>query len=282
MSAAVPSIFAGMCDDAAIFPPGNLPLHDALPAHSRHKQSAHAPLVGSFVLSANGLARFATLVADADSDVGLSLTTPLPAAPAAVDAASRISRAKLDALEVALPDDFPVDQVLPQARMASQERDLPVYVELPRDQRRAGLITALAGTEVRVKLRTGGVRAELYPDELELAAAIVALVAARVPFKATAGLHHAVRNTDPDTNFEQHGFLNLLAATDEALRGADREAVAAVLAVRDGRELAERVHRLEPDVRRAFGSFGTCSIHDPVTELVALGLLDHDLMKDLA
>ena len=49
----------------------------------------------------------------------------------------------------------------------------------------------------------------------------VACLSAGVAFKATAGLHHAVRNTDPATGFEQHGFLNLLAAVDAAHRGAD-------------------------------------------------------------
>jgi len=31
-----------------------------------------------------------------------------------------------------------------------------------------------------------------------------------VLFKSTAGLHHAPRNADPPTGFEQHGFRNLL------------------------------------------------------------------------
>ena len=107
-------------------------------------------------------------------------------------------------------------------------------------------------------------------------AAVVALVRAGVAFKATAGLHHAVRNTDPGTGFEQHGFLNLLVATDEALAGADVAQVHARLAARDGTRLAERVAALSAAARESFRSFGTCSIADPVTELAELGLLTPD------
>jgi hypothetical protein len=141
------------------------------------------------------------------------------------------------------------------------------------------LVAALAG-RYRAKFRTGGVRAELYPDAAELAGAVQAAVAAGVPFKATAGLHHAVRNTDPATGFEQHGFLNLLLAAATAdPAGSTRDAVAAVLAERDGVVLADRVRALGPQglaaARARFSSFGTCSITEPLDELVALGVLAH-------
>lgn len=155
--------------------------------------------------------------------------------------------------------------------------DLEVYVELPRDGRRPALLAALVSTPYHAKLRTGGVRADLYPDEHELAAAVVACVSAGVAFKATAGLHHAVRNTDPTTGFEQHGFLNVLAAVDAAQRGAAIGEVAALLAERDAHAVAATVAGLDEragQVRDAFRSFGTCSIDDPRDELTALGLLD--------
>lgn len=158
---------------------------------------------------------------------------------------------------------------------------MTVAVEVPRDDRRADVVAALAGTRHTAKFRTGGVRADLYPDEAELAAAVAAVVRAGVPFKATAGLHHALRNTDPDTGFEQHGFLNLLTATDAALRGAEETELATLLAERDPATVTERVRHLDPRVREAFRSFGTCSIADPTTEMVDLGLLDPDLTKDL-
>jgi hypothetical protein len=102
-------------------------------------------------------------------------------------------------------------------------------------------------------------------------------VGAGVPYKATAGLHHAVRNTDPDTGFEQHGFLNLLLATDAALRGADESDLVPILADRDGSALAERVTALTDDrvaaTRATFRSFGTCSVDEPLTEMIDLGLV---------
>ncbi len=170
---------------------------------------------------------------------------------------------------------------LAQAR--SGVANVPVYVEVPRDDRRTDVVAALAGYGYRAKFRTGGVRAELYPDEAELAAAVRAVTAARVPFKATAGLHHAVRNTDPETGFEQHGFLNLLLATDAALGGADEADVAAVLAERDAGTVATGVRDLGPRrtaaAREAFVSFGTCSITEPLAELVDLGLVDGSVVR---
>lgn len=120
-------------------------------------------------------------------------------------------------------------------------------------------------------------KAHLYPSPDELAAGIAAVVDAGVPFKATAGLHHPVRNTDPETGFHQHGFLNLLLATDAALAGRPVAELAAVLADRDAPSVASRVAGLGATrtaaVRAAFLSFGTCGITDPLSELADLGLL---------
>jgi len=46
----LPASWSGLIDDAAIFPPGNAPLADALAAHVAHRESRYADLVGAFVL----------------------------------------------------------------------------------------------------------------------------------------------------------------------------------------------------------------------------------------
>jgi len=157
--------------------------------------------------------------------------------------------------------------------VGSRPDDARTFVELPRDERRHPLVTALVGRGLAAKLRTGGLTADLYPDEHELAEAIVALVQRAVPFKMTAGLHHAVRNTDPSTGFEQHGFLNVLVATGAARAGATDRDVARLLAERDPERVLAGVPDLDASVRASFRSFGTCSITEPVDELRALGLL---------
>jgi hypothetical protein len=273
-------LLAGLCDDAALFPPGNLPLVEAVPAHVEHLASGHRGLVGPFVVSAADVPALGALLGSAEAgSFEVAVTVPEPSGlAAALSAAAGVPQVRVVAVEVAVPIGVDPAQVVPDLDSAVTDRpDLEAYVELPRDDRRPALLAALAATRYHAKLRTGGVRADLYPDEDELAAAVHACVTAGVAFKATAGLHHAVRNTDRTTGFEQHGFLNLLVAVDAAQRGADHGEVAALLAQRDAAAVAARVAALDGragPVRDAFHSFGTCSIDDPRTELTALGLLD--------
>nr|WP_246308657.1 hypothetical protein [Kineosphaera limosa] len=279
----------GLCDDAAIFPPGSLPLEQAIPAHLAHRRSEYAELVGPLVLSAAAVGELTPLVGHLEADsLPVVVTVPGPdGVPAVLATLAHLPAVRLAGLEVALPDDLAAADLLPALDAAlsrgGSASDVPIAVEVPRDHRRADIIAALsapsahAGSPYRAKFRTGGVRADLYPDEAELAAAIVACVQSGLPFKATAGLHHAIRNTDPDTGFEQHGFLNVLLATDAALVGADIDEVERILTERDGAALAGRVADLPDEraaaARAAFGSFGTCSVTDPLTELTDLGLI---------
>ena len=273
------SLLNALCDDAAIFPPGSLPLAEAVPAHLEHRASSHRRMVGPFVISSAQLAELGLLVEDQPAtSFEVSVTVPSPSGvAAALEQAEAIAALRVTGIEVMVPEGFPVETVVPSLDTALTYRpEIAVFVELPRNELRAALVMALGSTSYLAKLRTGGVRADLYPNEQELAEAIVASVAAKVPFKATAGLHHAVRNTDPQTGFEQHGFLNLVTAVDAALAGADEARVERLLAERDPDRVAAQARaagaRALP-VRGQFRSFGTCSITEPLEELVALSLL---------
>ncbi|MEV5826756.1 hypothetical protein AB0L25_14360 [Spirillospora sp. NPDC052242] len=281
----LPAFALGLCDDAAVFPPGRAPLADAVPAHRRHRAAPYAALVGPLVLPATALDDLAPLLAGDPGPLDVALTAPAgPAQAAGALAAAADLPVDLRGLEIAVPAGWtPSDLV---RAVDGLRTDVPIHVEVPRDERRPALLAALAASGHRAKFRTGGVTADLYPGPDELAAAVASAVAAGVPFKATAGLHHPVRNTDPETGFDQHGFLNLLLAADAALDGRPAAGLAALLADRDAASVAARVAALPPDrtaaARAAFTSFGTCSITDPLTELADLGLLPAALTEEYA
>lgn len=272
----MPTFAQGLCDDAAVFPPGLTPLSEAVPAHLRHRAASYRELVGPLVLAAPALDELDVLLGPGER-LDLTVTAPEgPAQAAKAVAAARTLPVDLQAVEIVVPSGMAVREFFDAVDQVAAEVPV-VFVEVPRDERRADVIAACAKHGHRAKFRTGGVRAELYPDPAELAAAIAAVVGAGVPFKATAGLHHAIRNTDPQTGFEQHGFLNVLLAADAALAGADEAAVAGVLAERDADRIAAAVRALDDArvsaARGAFLSFGTCSITEPLAELVELELV---------
>jgi hypothetical protein len=267
------AVFDSMCDDAAIFPPGSLPLAEALAAHPAHQRAWYSGLVGSFVLSA---AHVGGLAESPHEQLAISLT--LPRGPGelepAVVALSELSSTRLESVEIALPPECTFAELATAA--AGLGSKVTRYVEVPRDERRESVLNTLPGSGFRAKFRTGGVVPGAHPSERELAEAIHGAVRRAVPFKCTAGLHHAVRHRDGE--LEQHGFVNVLLATAAARAGGDIDELTGILGERSGAALVRWVREAGAQrllaARSSFVSFGTCSIADPVADLVGLGLID--------
>jgi len=268
-------LFTGLFDDAALFPPGNAPMAAAVPAH-RELRARLGELVGPFVVPAARLDEL-TEHLDAGSGFGISLIAGAADLAAATDQVERDPGLALAAVEVPVVPDAAaareavrvLDDVLPA--------DVPAAVELPRTAARDDVLDVLAGTRYRAKLRTGGVRAELFPAPEELADTLSACITRGVAVKCTAGLHHAVRHVDPATGFEHHGFLNVLLAVDALTAGAPAGTAADFLRDSDADGMAAALRTWPPQrtarTRASFPSFGTCSVLEPVDDLVALGLL---------
>jgi hypothetical protein len=155
------------------------------------------------------------------------------------------------------------------------------YVELPWDEIDPWACGALALAGLRLKVRTGGMVASAFPDEVSLGRAIQVSVGAELPFKLTAGLHNAVRHHDPVTGFEHHGFVNVLCATAHAVAGRGLPDIVALLAEQRVERLLGELSSLDAvaarRVRRSFVAFGTCSIDEPLNDLHQLGALQEDL-----
>jgi len=277
VSTPLPVLFRGLVDDAAVYPPGSAPLHEAVKDHRRHRTAWYAELVGPLLVPASAAAQLTELVDPAERlAVGLVADTGLSGLRAALHAPPP-GLAQVE-LAVAKRGENPLPGLSGLLDLLGEQAGLRGYAEIPLT---FGLISALDelsdarrdGLDVAAKFRTGGLAAELFPTPIELAAVICACRERGVPFKLTAGLHHAIRHTDPETGFIHHGFLNVLVATAQAVHGAEVAEVAATLAGTDPVPLIEATRRLLDTDRPLWIGFGTCSIAEPVQDLARLGLL---------
>jgi len=274
----IPPLFTGLCDDAALFPPGDAPVSKAVPAHRGHRSAWYAELVGPFLATPRHFAEVADVARATETLVPLILVVPDgPAAlGAAVQATMGAPGVELVGVELACGPDGSAGQAANTAAYALARELLEGVrgtVEVRRGQGLQDALDVLASMSYRAKFRTGGTASAAFPTVDELAGFIVGCAARKLPFKCTAGLHGAARHTDPLTGFEHHGFLNILAATDAALSGADEQTVADMLRIRSGHQLAEILSPHLDDTRRAFTGYGTCSIDEPLADLTALGLI---------
>jgi hypothetical protein len=281
--APIPRQYAALVDDAAIFPPGNAPLEVAVTGFRRHASAPHADLVGPFVVDDARLPELSELLEASGDGTPLPVTVVVSGGAGALEPAVRWAggRPLLEprGFEIALRD---LDDLAGAARRvvaAAEVTEVPVYVEPPvaHGVGSYGWLAALdevAAADLRLKFRTGGVSADAFPSSVDLAAAIDAALDRELPFKCTAGLHHAVRHRAEDTGFEHHGFLNVLLAVRAALDGDD---VAAVLEERDAGVLVGRLHAVGSEslvrARRWFTSFGCCGVTDPYDDLIRLDLV---------
>ena len=245
---ALVALLERLIDYAGAFPPAALPCGAAAANYASYRSGERAWMLRWLVVSAADLEQVS-----AEFDGALAVLSDADVPRAAVIEAKR---------------------VVPAAR--------PVYAEVPvaelDEVKRAGCFA---------KVRTGGVTPDAIPSVAAVATFIRACADRRLAFKATAGLHHAVRAAHPLTyepdapRAVTHGFLNVFMAAAFAWHG-ERD-IYPILAETDpaafrfddhahwrGRSLAAAEAR---DARAHFAhAFGSCSFDEPVRDLEALGL----------
>jgi hypothetical protein len=244
---------AALCDRlidyAGMFPPAALPGAAAVANYHRYRAGPHARMLRWLVVS----------------------SADLPLVPPELDGA----------LAVLSDEDQPRAAVLESKRIVRASR--PVYCEVP-----IADLDAVKRAGGFAKLRTGGVKPEAIPPVGDVAAFLLACADRRLPFKATAGLHHPVRAPQPLTyeadapRAVMHGFLNVFLAAAFAWHG-DRD-IEPILSETDPAAFRfdDRAHWRDQsldagqvrEARQQFAhSFGSCSFDEPVRDLEALGLL---------
>jgi hypothetical protein len=296
-----------LIDFAGLFPPAAMDMGAAASRFEGHRGEPHAYGLGRFVLPVGRFAEFEAavqgrlpVVPDVDDP---EQAPDLWAISALVSPAEDLESVKrdleaiesfndrhtevgagaaiVDTIELRAAGGDAVDAVLDLL-----DDDVYPYFELDPATDVRGTLAAIAGLDGGAKIRTGGVTADAHPTVEQVAAFIAACRMADVPFKATAGLHHAVRAHQASVDAKQFGFLNVFlgAALLHAGR-VDVAGLAEVLADEDASNftmsdggVAWRDRRLTIDqlaeARSRFcHSFGSCSFEEPIDELITMGWL---------
>lgn len=300
MRSAASVLLEGLIDYAGLFPPAALTMSDAVAAYAAHRAGPDSAALGRFVVTAGRLAELARALASRDPGPAWPVSViagDLRQDAGAIDAIAATEAAaflRVEAIEVKV--DGP-DAVETAAAHMGPGRER--WFEVQPGAALGSTLDAVRRAGGGAKLRTGGVTAAQIPEPAAVAGALLACARAGVPFKATAGLHHAVRGdhrltyADDSPRAIMHGYLNVFlgAALARLLvqRGyPDPEAhadVAALLEETDPRAfvwasdgVGWRHYRLDAvamgEARARFArSFGSCSFDEPLADARALGLV---------
>ncbi len=266
------ALLAGAIDYAGLFPPAGLAMAEAVGNYRRYRASADAWALGRFVCPAARLEELEALLAPRDADWRVAATG---GEDAAADRAALARCPRADVLEARYA---PAPASPPAGR-------LTVYRELdPAAADFEAQAAAAYASGARPKLRAGGVTAAAIPSPPAVLRFLEACRGLNTAFKATAGLHHAVRGEHALTyeagaaRATMHGYLNLMLAW-ATLTALGRGSALEVLERRDAPACGERAITWGPyrwtleeiaALRRGFAGFGSCSFTEPLAELAAL------------
>ena len=243
-----------LIDHAALFPPASLSMEAALDVDGWARSTPEAWLLHRFLTPASQLG---AVPAEHDVTLGVIVDGELPEAldPRVDTLETRLERAAL-----------------------VEGRDAQVFLEVwPGD---AAKLSEVADRGAGAKVRCGGATPDMFPSPGELAAFMIGCRELGLAFKATAGLHHPVRDGIV------HGFLNLLGAAALAhAGGAGERELIDVLLLEDARAFsvtddafsvagrafgAQEVAAMRAEL---FAGFGCCSFSEPVEDLKGLRIL---------
>jgi hypothetical protein len=285
---AVRTLLGRIVDYAGLFPPAGLEMESAVRKYRDALAGENGWMLGAFVVPAAQLGVFAEMLervcsGEREAPWTLSVVWAGEEDPRAVEKFQE-GASFLRSVEAKVADRASAEAVLTSLPKAGA-----CYVEFP-PGKATEVLPMLAMHGARAKLRTGGLTADAIPSVETVAGFLLACAAQRMPFKATAGLHHPVRGLhllapDGAARATMHGFVNLCLAAALAWFGAGEPALWRTLEEEDAtafrvdddvirwHERAMTADQLEL-VRRDFAiSFGSCSFAEPVDDLRAMGWL---------
>jgi hypothetical protein len=297
--ASIDALVSGLIDYAGLFPPAELDMAAAVRNYAAYVSDEHKRMLGRLIVPAARLEEFEET---ASAYMGRSgtrwhlsvlLGTDIDTALARVADFNRrhrpgrgTGRATIDVIEVKASTPAEIAAV-----MRSRPTDVAMTFEIPTAADPSPLIGEIARAGGRAKVRTGGVTADAIPSCAEVVRFLRACARGAVAFKATAGLHHAIRGeyrltyASDSPTATMHGFLNVFCAAAFVRTGIPATDAVAMMEETapdafqfDGGGVTWRSRRITtPAISAARAnyslSFGSCSFSEPTDELRALHLI---------
>lgn len=289
------ALLSEIVDYAGLFPPSQLSMTEAVANYAKHKRSEYNWMLGRFIVPAARLEEFADGAKNFFSGDAKVWKLSVLASEDIYGTVSEIEDfnaeyapfAVCDALEVKADTGARIEQIA-----ESVPPELDAYFEIPIGENLADLISTIAICRRRAKIRTGGIVQSAFPRSEQITRFMRTCLAANVPFKATAGLHHPLRCEKPLTYEKDaetgtmHGFLNVFLAAAFLQRGFKPGVVRELLEDEraenfqfedDGIFWRENhfVGTAHLKILRAKNliSFGSCSFDEPIEDLTSLNIL---------
>lgn len=302
---AVRVLLDSIVDYAGLFPPASVNMATAVRNFAHYRASSNGWMLGRFICPAQSLDAFSAeaeqyLPRDAGAVAWQLSVTGSGNCEADMKAIAEFNErhrvcfdeysATVDAYEVKAQSVEDVRRIHEQVPVT-----LRTFVEVSLAGDPLPMVEAIAACGRRAKMRTGGVAPEAFPTSEQIAHFLTACAHTGVVAKATAGLHHPLRDVFRLTYEENSpkslmfGYLNVFLATALVGSGAPTKDVVAMLEERNASHITfDEAHCYWSGGSKAYAldraflaqmrdrglvSFGSCSFTEPVTETRALGWL---------
>lgn len=301
-------------DYAGIFPPGDLQLEEAINNYRSYLDDNDSWMLRSFVLPISKLKDLEKHMALFSNEKKVNLSLVVNKSKDAKEFEEVCNRnseelskflgkykdiANVESLEVPIPPVNISKEILKKVSELVSTYKAKAFCEMT-EPLSPDWITSMGVTmdaikefnlenpdhQLGYKLRSGGVKAELFPSVEQVAATLIKSANDGIPIKFTAGLHHPVRMFRSEVGTRMHGFLNIFTAyIFQECYELDMEQVEAILSDENENnfefsngEIKWKNYKVDTkninDIRNnLLFSFGSCSFDEPRQDLKNINIM---------
>lgn len=317
----IKSFCSGIIDYAGLFPPAKLDLNIAFENYIKYKNSSNANMLSRFIIPSTMLTELENLITEKfNNEKEILLSVIIDSGKYEENffinfenALSNIYQFSIkfsnsvnaDLLEIKVPgevlsihkesylSDF-IDK-LSESISNKLSKDTFFFIEGNLDGDWKNIIKKLINGiyhhnlnnyNAGFKLRTGGIKPEMFPSSEQIAYAIKECIDRNVKMKCTAGLHHPFRHYDYELRTFMHGFINVFSAGLIAYRhNLSMNGMNEIINDENGNDFVFSmncfswkdwkicIEEIELARSNLMISFGSCSFDEPVDDLKKLKLL---------